>query len=70
MACRLLIAACELLVAECGPDQGSNPDTLHGEHGVLATGPPGKSQVFFFLICIVVVSPWSVTELKISPSYL
>ena len=25
------------------PDQGSNPDPLHWEHGVLATGPPGKS---------------------------
>ena len=31
----------------CGilfPDQGSNPGPLHWEHGVLATGPPGKSQ--------------------------
>ena len=25
------------------PDQGSNPDPLHWEHGVLATGSPGKS---------------------------
>ena len=25
------------------PDQGSNPGPLHREHGVLATGPPGKS---------------------------
>ena len=23
---------------------GSNPGPLHWEHGVLATGPPGKSQ--------------------------
>ena len=35
----------ESLVAACGiylPDQESNPDPLHGEHGVFATGPPGK----------------------------
>ena len=41
-----LVAACKLLVAACGiefPDQGSNPGPLHWEHGVLATGPPGKS---------------------------
>ena len=25
------------------PDQGLNPDPLRWEHGVLATGPPGKS---------------------------
>ena len=25
------------------PDQGSNPGRLHGERGVLASGPPGKS---------------------------
>ena len=25
------------------PDQGSNPGPLHWEHGVLPTGPPGKS---------------------------
>ena len=30
------------------PDQGSNPDPLHWEHGVLATGPPGKSQIVLF----------------------
>jgi len=27
------------------PDQGSNPGPLHWEHRVLATGPPGKSQI-------------------------
>ena len=27
-----------------GPDQKSNPGPLHWEHGVLAPGPPGKSQ--------------------------
>ena len=31
------------------PDQGLNPDPLHWEHGVLATGPPGKSLEFRFL---------------------
>ena len=25
------------------PNQGSNPYPLHWEHGVLTTGPPGKS---------------------------
>ena len=42
----LLVAACELLVAACRiyfPDQGSNPGRVHWEHGVLATGPQGKS---------------------------
>ena len=40
-----LMTACRLLVVSCGiefPDQGSNLDPLHGELGVLATGPPGK----------------------------
>ena len=27
-----------------GSSQGSNPGPLHWEHGVLATGPPGKSH--------------------------
>ena len=38
--------ALELLGAPCGiqfPDQGSNLAPLHWEHGVLASGPPGKS---------------------------
>ena len=30
-------------------NQGSNPGPLHWELGVLATGPPGKSSVIFFL---------------------
>ena len=41
-----LVAACKLLVTACGiyfPDRGSNPGPLHWEHGVSATGPPGKS---------------------------
>ena len=36
------------LVAACGiefPDLALNPGPLHWEHGVLATGPPGKSLV-------------------------
>ena len=32
------------------PDQGSNSCPLEWKHGVLTTGPPGKSQVFFFSI--------------------
>ena len=41
------VEACEPLVEACGiqfPDQKSNPGPLHWEHGVLAPGPPGKSQ--------------------------
>ena len=30
--------------------QGLNPGLLLWEHRLLATGPPGKSQVFFFLM--------------------
>ena len=39
-------ALCELKIAACGiefPEQGSHPDPLHWEHGVAASGPPGKS---------------------------
>ena len=28
------------------PDQGWNPDLMHWEYRVLATGPPGKSIDF------------------------
>ena len=44
-----LVAACGIffqLQHACGiqfPDQGSNLGPLHWEHGVLPTGPPGKS---------------------------
>ena len=40
-----LAEACELLFVACGiwfPAQESNPRPLLWEHGVLATGPPGK----------------------------
>ena len=46
--CRILAAACELLVEACGiqfPDQGLNPGPPHWEHRVLATGLPGKSLI-------------------------
>ena len=42
-----------LLVAVCGiqfPDQQSNPGPLQWEHGILATGPPGKSLFHLFLM--------------------
>ena len=29
------------------PDQGSNPCSLQWKHGILTTGPPGKSLQFF-----------------------
>ena len=41
----------QVLVGSCGvyfPDQGSNLGPLHWECGVLATGPPGKSQWLSF----------------------
>ena len=42
---RSLVVACKL---GCGfPDQGSNSYPLHWKHGVIATGPPGKSQSCF-----------------------
>ena len=47
----LWVAACKPLVAACGsyfPDQGMNLSPLHWEHGVLATGPPGKCPLIFF----------------------
>ena len=31
------------------PDQGLNPGPLHWEREVLATGPPGKSEISLFL---------------------
>ena len=40
------VATCKLSVEACGiwfPDQGRNLGPLHGELGVLAAGPPGKS---------------------------
>ena len=41
----ILFVPCELLAVACGiefPDQRLNPDPLHWENEVLATGPPGK----------------------------
>ena len=35
------------------PEQGSNLGLLHQEHGVLATGPPGKSHLFHILFYYV-----------------
>ena len=38
------------IVGACGikfPDQVLNPDPIHWEHRVLATGPPGKSPGLF-----------------------
>ena len=46
--CWVLVVACELLVHSMWnlvPWPGIEPRPLHWEHGVLATGPPGKSPV-------------------------
>ena len=41
------------------PNQGSNPCPMHWEHGVLTTGPPGKSLCvvffFFFLLNLFII---------------
>ena len=39
------------------PDQGWNLDSLHWEHGVLATGPAGKSQesMSFFNLVLAII---------------
>jgi len=44
--CRALVAVRGVSAVACGlwiPDQESNSGLLHWEHGVVATGPPGKS---------------------------
>ena len=48
-----LSSACELSVVACGssfPDQGWNLGPLHGEHRVLASGPPEKSPLVLSLV--------------------
>ena len=48
----LVAAGHEQLAVACGtlfPDQELNPGPLHWEQRFLATGPPGKSQVFDLL---------------------
>ena len=45
VACKLLVLTCEIWF----PGPGLIPDPLHWEHGVLAMGPPGKSQ---FVVCL------------------
>ena len=50
-----LVAACELLVVAEFPDQELNPDPLHWEAGVLATGPTQEEAVSHLLypfICL------------------
>ena len=51
-----LVVAFKLLIVACGvqfPKQGSNPGPLHQEHGVLATGPPRKSQFTNILLRVL-----------------
>lgn len=38
-ACKFLVAACEIYL----PDQELNPGSLHWEHRILITKPPGKN---------------------------
>ena len=38
----------QFITLSCGMHAGSNPGPLHWEHGVLPTGPPGKSLFFLF----------------------
>ena len=46
---RSFVWLCWVLVAARGimfPTRGWNPGPLHGEHGILASGPPGTSRGF------------------------
>ena len=48
-----LLSVCEIFVVACAiqfPDQRSNPDLLRWHHGVLVTGPPGKSPLSFLIL--------------------
>ena len=77
-----LVIAWELLVVVCGiyfPNQGSNSSLLHWEHGILATGPPGKSHHplkghVLYLSDLPSLVPWGrkplVEFLQIHPSSL
>ena len=50
------------------PDQGSDPGPLYWELKDLATGPPGKSQEFYFHLmiffdpCLVLMIEWTWTQ--------
>ena len=60
----LLIWPHQVSVAACGnqfPDQWSNLGSLHWEHGVLATGSPGKSP-FSIFDNLFLASPQSFVE--------
>ena len=50
----MLGLSCSMQILSCGmwdlvPSPGSNPGPLYWEHGVLATGSPGKSPEVLFL---------------------
>ena len=60
----IFIAACGPLVAVCGIqflDQRLNPGPLLWEHGITATGPPGKSPSWFSWYPLPV--PWRVPKM-------
>lgn len=47
--CEVSAAACEMVTCgtwELSPDLGGNLGSRHGEHAVIATGPPGKPLQF------------------------
>ena len=56
------------------PDQGSNSGPLHCEHGVLPTGPPGKSLLWLSyhhsLLVLLIPSAQSISVGFTSSSYL
>ena len=57
--------AFDILVAACGielPDEGSNPDFLHWELGIVATGPPGKPLPPFIRALVITLCPPSPDE--------
>ena len=68
---KLFLWLCWVLAAACGiqfPDQRSNPGPLHWKHGVLATGPPGKSLNYLINVLYLphILAYFLTTRLKIS----
>ena len=48
------------------PNQGSNPCPLQWKHGVLTTGPPGKSLQF--ILYLIVCTSYSSTPVRCLPT--
>ena len=63
----------QTLVVACGvefPDQGSNPDPVHGQHGVLATGPQEVPALSYSKECLSQTSRFSFDEVQLIKFFL